>query len=294
MNQIVVVQNKSDKIKLNQFIEAFTKRKIKNKSLFSRFNFKKFICFNHQNQLSKEQTEELLNYKQKNFEIVPLLNYLEHTQAYTELDLLGDADILKIKQPSVIRKAYKKIVDLLGSFILMTLTLPVLALAAIFIKLESKGPIFYSQARVGQNNKEFNVLKLRTMHQDAEAHGAQWATKNDSRITKVGTFLRKTRIDELPQLINVIKGNMSLVGPRPERKFFCDQLKAQIPYYDFRHLLKPGITGLAQVSYPYGASVQDAIWKHKYDMNYLRNQSLSMDIKILIKTVMVVVLRKGQ
>ncbi|WP_323888720.1 sugar transferase, partial [Aeromonas caviae] len=172
--------------------------------------------------------------------------------------------------------------------------IPIGLLAALAIKLESPGPIFYRQARVGQFNQEFDVIKFRSMRNDAEKNGAQWASKNDARVTRVGRFIRKTRIDELPQLINVFKGEMSLVGPRPEREVFIKELEAVIPYYRFRHAVKPGITGLAQVSYPYGASIEDAVWKHKYDIFYIKHQSLVLDIKILLLTVKTVLFGMGR
>lgn len=132
------------------------------------------------------------------------------------------------------------------------------------------------------------------MRNDAEKNGAQWASKNDARVTRVGKFIRKTRIDELPQLINILKGEMSLVGPRPEREVFIKDLETQIPYYRFRHAIKPGVTGLAQVKYAYGASVEDAIWKHKYDIHYIKHQSLGMDLKIILRTVKTVLFGMGQ
>ena len=132
------------------------------------------------------------------------------------------------------------------------------------------------------------------MRNDAEKNGAQWASKNDARVTRVGKFIRKTRIDELPQLINILKGEMSLVGPRPEREVFIKDLETQIPYYRFRHAIKPGVTGLAQVKYAYGASVEDAIWKHKYDIHYIKHQSLRMDLKIILRTVKTVLFGMGQ
>lgn len=132
------------------------------------------------------------------------------------------------------------------------------------------------------------------MRNDAEKSGAQWATQNDARVTKVGNFIRKTRIDELPQIINILKGEMSIVGPRPEREVFIAELEQEIPYYRFRHAVKPGVTGLAQVSYPYGASIEDAIWKHKYDIYYIKHHSTLLDIKILLKTVKVVLFGMGR
>jgi lipopolysaccharide/colanic/teichoic acid biosynthesis glycosyltransferase len=158
-------------------------------------------------------------------------------------------------------------------------------LTALAIRIEGKGPIFYRQLRVGLHNKQYYVYKFRSMRTDAEINGPQWAQDNDNRVTRVGRFIRNTRIDELPQLLNVLVGNMSMVGPRPEREVFVKELEQTIPYYRFRHAIKPGITGLAQVKYQYGASVDDAIWKHKYDIHYIKHQSLWIDVKIMFKTL---------
>lgn len=188
----------------------------------------------------------------------------------------------------------KQIIDFLAVFLLLILTLPLTLVVAIAIKLDSKGPIFYSQVRTGLNGKKFKVHKFRSMYQNAEQRGIQWAQKKDPRITKVGYFLRLTRIDELPQLWNVLKGQMSLIGPRPERPEFDLQLREEIPYYDVRYLVKPGITGWAQVCYPYGASVEDAYQKVAYDLYYIKNYSLFLDVIIALKTVKVVIFGKGR
>jgi len=157
-----------------------------------------------------------------------------------------------------------------------------------------RGPIFYHQVRVGENWKLFQVTKFRSMRVDAEADGvARWAQKNDSRITPVGAFLRKSRIDELPQLFNVLRGDMSFVGPRPERPMFVEKLSAQIPFYSERHRVKPGITGWAQISYSYGASEEDAVQKLQYDLYYVKNYSLFLDILILLQTAEVVLWGRG-
>lgn len=184
--------------------------------------------------------------------------------------------------------------DLIFATILSLVAIPICLITALVIKLESPGPIFYRQARVGQFNREFDVIKFRSMRNDAEKNGAQWASKNDTRVTRVGAFIRKTRIDELPQLINVFKNEMSLVGPRPEREVFIKELETVIPYYRFRHAVKPGITGLAQVSYPYGASIEDAVWKHKYDIYYIKHQNLMLDIKVLLLTIKTVIFGMGR
>jgi lipopolysaccharide/colanic/teichoic acid biosynthesis glycosyltransferase len=167
-------------------------------------------------------------------------------------------------------------------------------LVALAIKLDSPGPIFYSQQRTGLNGKTFKVHKFRSMYQDAEKRGVQWAQERDPRITRVGYWLRLMRIDELPQVWNVVKGEMSLIGPRPERPQFDAQLKEAIPYYDIRYLVKPGITGWAQVLYPYGASIEDAYEKLSYDLYYIKNYSIWLDIAIFFKTIRVVLLGKGR
>ena len=162
------------------------------------------------------------------------------------------------------------------------LFLPLLALA---IKLESKGQLIYKQKRVGLNGKEFYALKFRSMRQDAEKDGAQWAKEKDDRVTKIGKFIRKSRIDEIPQFWNIIKGEMSFVGPRPERPEFVEELKKEIPFFNERHLVKPGLTGWAQINFPYGASVADAKEKLQYDLFYIKNQSIALDISIILKTI---------
>jgi exopolysaccharide biosynthesis polyprenyl glycosylphosphotransferase len=189
---------------------------------------------------------------------------------------------------------FKRFVDIMGAGLLLIATLPLLIFIPIAIKLDSPGSIFYSQVRTGLNGKKFRVYKFRSMHQNAEQQGIQWAKDNDPRITRVGRWLRLTRIDELPQLWNVIRGEMSLVGPRPERPEFDALLRQEIPYYDVRYLIKPGITGWAQVSYPYGASVEDAYQKVAYDLYYLKNYSLLLDAAIALKTIRVMLLGKGR
>ncbi|HCW2765245.1 MULTISPECIES: exopolysaccharide biosynthesis polyprenyl glycosylphosphotransferase [Enterobacteriaceae] len=230
--------------------------------------------------------------------VEPLVSYLDRRYGRTEVELLHSGYFLHMKSFSILsrpsNRIIKRILDLLSAVTLSLIAIPVGLLAALAIKLESPGPIFYRQARVGQFNREFDVIKFRSMRNDAEKNGAQWASKNDARVTRVGRFIRKTRIDELPQLINVFKGEMSLVGPRPEREVFIKELEAVIPYYRFRHAVKPGITGLAQVKYPYGASIEDAVWKHKYDIFYIKHQSLMLDIKILLLTVKTVLFGMGR
>lgn len=188
----------------------------------------------------------------------------------------------------------KRAFDLGASLILLLVTWPMMLIAAICILFESGGGVLYRQERVGKDGHVFELLKFRSMKNDAESDGnPQWASANDTRITRVGRFIRKVRIDELPQVFNVIRGDMSFVGPRPERPFFVGQLVGQIPYYALRHSVRPGITGWAQVRYAYGATVNDAVEKLQYDLYYVKNHSLFLDIMILISTVEVVLWGKG-
>jgi sugar transferase (PEP-CTERM system associated) len=184
----------------------------------------------------------------------------------------------------------KRTLDLAAGITGLLLSLPIMALIAFAIVLDSKGPVIYRQTRVGRMDRCFDVLKFRSMRVDAEVeNGARWAAKNDPRITQVGRFLRKYRLDELPQFFNVVRGDMSFVGPRPERPCFVEELRKQIPYYDERHSVRPGITGWAQVQYSYGASVEDAFKKLEYDLFYLKNMSLSFDLAIILKTIKIVI-----
>jgi len=189
--------------------------------------------------------------------------------------------------------ALKRIVDISAAFIGLGISLPILIITAILIKFDSKGPIFYSQKRVGEKNKAFMVIKFRSMRTDAETNGPVWAQKNDKRVTRVGNFIRKTRIDEIPQMWTVLKGDMSFVGPRPERPEFVEQLEKIIPYYSLRHTIKPGITGWAQICFPYGASEEDAVRKLEYDLYYLKNMNLLLDVSIIFRTIKTVLFKKG-
>ncbi len=188
----------------------------------------------------------------------------------------------------------KRLGDVVLAVLLLCLTFPMMLLTVIAIKLESVGPVFYSQLRTGHNMKPFRLYKFRSMYQDAEKHGIQWASKQDSRITRVGNFIRLVRIDELPQLWNVLRGDMSIIGPRPERPEIDQKLTDEIPHYTVRYLVKPGITGWAQVLYPYGASVKDAYEKLSYDLYYIKNYSFWLDIAIVFKTLRIVLLGKGR
>jgi len=190
--------------------------------------------------------------------------------------------------------AAKRVIDVIVAFLGLLLSTPLALMTALAIKLEGPGPIFYRQERVGQNEEHFTLLKFRSMTEDAEAKvGPVWATENDPRVTRVGAIIRKLRIDEIPQMINVLKGEMSFVGPRPERPFFVERLKQNIPYYDLRHSVKPGITGWAQISYRYGDSEQDAVEKLQYDLYYIKHMSPVFDLQIIFESFKVILFGSG-
>lgn len=256
----------------------------------------KIYIYNQAN-LSAYQQQFILQLIQQGLQISAFSSFLDGYLQYSEIGLLNNEDFLNqqflnaLNQP--MGQRLTRLLDVSLASVLLLLSLPVLITTAIAIKLESKGGIIYKQKRTGLYNQEFEILKFRSMCANAEQQGAQWCSKQDSRITRVGSLIRKTRIDELPQLINVLKGDMSVIGPRPEREVFIKELEQIIPFYRCRHLIKPGITGLAQVSFGYGASVTDAVHKHRYDMFYLKHRSLWMDIKILFKTIKTVILGQG-
>ena len=195
---------------------------------------------------------------------------------------------------SFTRRIVKRIFDVLLAVCWLVLSLPIALLVALAIRLESKGPVFFRQVRIGEKEKKFMLYKFRTMREDAEsATGAVWAQKDDPRVTRLGKYLRKFRLDEIPQLYNVLVGDMSFIGPRPERPEFVEKLKEAIPYYSERHCVKPGITGWAQIKYPYGASVEDSTEKLRYDLYYIKNTSMPLDLLILLETSKVILFGRG-
>ena len=187
----------------------------------------------------------------------------------------------------------KRAFDIVASLVLLALTVPLIAIFAVLVKLDSRGPAFFRQIRVGLFGQSFELIKLRSMRVDAEANGAQWAAHKDPRITRIGRFIRKVRIDELPQAWNVLKGDMSFVGPRPERPEFVAELEEQLVYYAERHMVKPGITGWAQINYPYGASIEDARHKLEYDLYYAKNYTPFLDMLIILQTLRVILWSDG-
>ncbi len=241
--------------------------------------------------------EDLMACKSNGIKISNLVEFCERTTNAVNINQLSPSNIIFSDEflPRSINNFLKRLFDLSFAVIMLSLLWPVMILAAIAIMIESGWgqPIFYSQTRVGQHGKTFSIRKFRSMRTDAEKNGAVWAQKNDNRVTKVGAFMRKTRIDELPQLFNVLNGSMSLVGPRPERPEFDENLIQKIPFYKQRYLFKPGIAGWAQLRYPYGATEEDAKQKLQYDLYYIKNHTVLFDLLILIQTFEIVLFGKG-
>jgi sugar transferase (PEP-CTERM system associated) len=240
--------------------------------------------------------DQLLTCRTRGVRILDLAAFYERSHAQVPVDSLKASWLVYgegfVQGPA--RRFAKRSFDVLSSLLLLVVASPLMLLSAVAIKLDSRGPVFYRQERVGLGGRTFQCVKFRSMRTDAESDGvARWAQKNDSRITRVGAFMRKTRIDELPQLISVLKGEMSIVGPRPERPEFVAELRKHIPFYELRHGVKPGVTGWAQVRYTYGASVEDARKKHQFDLYYLKHNTLLLDLQILVETVSVVLFREG-
>ncbi|MEM9253864.1 MAG: TIGR03013 family XrtA/PEP-CTERM system glycosyltransferase [Pseudomonadota bacterium] len=250
---------------------------------------------NKRDQMPKD---ELFKCRLQGVKVLNLVNFFEREAGKILVDFAtpGWMTLTEDLRSSTSGNLTKRCFDILASFALLMGTWPIMVVTAVAIWLEDgfKAPIFFSQERVGLNGKAINVLKFRSMRVDAESDGkAVWATENDSRITKVGSFIRRTRIDELPQIFNVLAGDMAFIGPRPERPEFVKELAERIPYYNSRHAVKPGITGWAQLCYPYGASEEDARQKLQFDLYYVKNQSLFLDFMITLSTVEVVLFGKG-
>jgi sugar transferase (PEP-CTERM system associated) len=237
----------------------------------------------------------LLACKVAGFPVVSYLSFVEHEIRRIDLKRMELGWLVYSEGFSfgAVDRFLKRLFDLSVSGFVLLLTMPLLLCGMLAIRSEDKGPIFYRQERVTQNGRVFQILKLRTMRVDAEAQGAVWAATKDNRITRAGALLRRTRIDELPQLWNVLKGEMSFVGPRPERPMFVAELEEQIPLYSERHMVKAGLTGWAQINYPYGASIDDARSKLSYDLYYVKNFSILFDLVILLQTLRVVLWPSG-
>lgn len=241
--------------------------------------------------------KDLLRVKTTGVQVADLSSFLERETGRIDLASVNPSFLIfsdGFASGRMLSSMFKRAFDISASLLLLILTLPVILIAALAIKLESKGPAFYRQRRVGLYSQTFDILKLRSMRQDAEVGGrAVWAAEDDPRVTRVGRFIRKVRIDELPQTWTVLKGEMSFVGPRPERPQFVSDLEQHLPFYAERHMVKPGITGWAQINYPYGASIEDARHKLEYDLYYAKNYSPFLDLLILLQTLRVVIWPEG-
>ncbi len=240
--------------------------------------------------------KDLLRVKTMGVHVNEFSSFVERETGRVDLDSVNPSWLIfsdGFSSGRAFSSAAKRAFDVLASSLLLVLTLPVIALFALLVKLDSKGPAFFRQRRVGLYGQSFDLIKLRSMRTDAEKDGAKWAEKDDPRITRLGKFIRKVRIDELPQAWSVLKGEMSFVGPRPEVPQFVADLEDKLPYYAERHMVKPGITGWAQINYPYGASIEDARHKLEYDLYYAKNYTPFLDLLILLQTLRVVLWPEG-
>jgi sugar transferase (PEP-CTERM system associated) len=240
--------------------------------------------------------QDLLACKLNGVRVTDFSSFWERETGRVDLDALNPSWLIFSDGFAANRsqRAVKRVFDVLASLVLLAFSLPIIVITAVLIKLDSRGPVFYRQKRVGINGETFELLKFRSMTVDAERDGTpRWAEVNDPRVTRVGAIIRTTRIDELPQIFNVLKGDMSFIGPRPERPFFVEELSANIPYYSARHGVKPGISGWAQLNYPYGASIDDAREKLQYDLYYIKNYSVFLDLTVMIQTARVILWPQG-
>jgi sugar transferase (PEP-CTERM system associated) len=240
--------------------------------------------------------KDLLRIKTTGVHVNDFSTFMERETGRVDLDTVNPSWLIfsdGFSSGRMISSAVKRLFDIGASLLLLSLTAPVIAIFAVLVKLDSRGPAFFRQTRVGLYGQNFGLIKLRSMRTDAEKGGAQWAAKDDPRVTRIGKLIRKLRIDELPQAWTVLKGEMSFVGPRPERPEFVSDLEEQLPYYAERHMVKPGITGWAQINYPYGASIEDSRHKLEYDLYYAKNYSPFLDLLILLQTLRVVLWNEG-
>ncbi len=240
--------------------------------------------------------KDLLRIKTKGVHVNDFSSFLERETGCVDLDTVNPSWLIfsdGFSSGRMLSSAFKRVFDIVASLILLALTFPIIALFALIVKLDSKGPAFFKQERVGLFGESFYLVKLRSMRTDAEKDGAKWASENDPRVTRVGRFIRKVRIDELPQTWCVLMGHMSFVGPRPEVPKFVDDLQEEIPFYGERHMVKPGITGWAQINFPYGASIEDSRKKLEYDLYYAKNYTPFLDLVVLLQTVRVVLWPEG-
>ena len=291
----------------NNDSKKYLKKLIGNKSKFKIKTFNQKYLSNHELKtqgiiiddeeiLKKKNIQFLFDLNNKGMKFMKISNWCERYLNRYPPELVKVSEIIGGKfsyDENSLKARIKRIYESILSILILILTLPIIIFASLLIKFEDGGPIFYTQSRTGFEGKKFKIIKLRTMIIDAEKKGAQWAARSDSRITKIGKILRKLRIDELPQLLLVLSGEMSLIGPRPERPKIDILLRETIPNYDLRYSIKPGISGWAQVNYPYGASIDDSKYKLSYDIYYIKNFSILLDCMIFFKTLKLVINGKG-
>jgi sugar transferase (PEP-CTERM system associated) len=239
--------------------------------------------------------QELLDLRLRGVKIEEATSWLEKMSGKIEVENLNPSWLVFSEgfRRSSVFMAIRRLLSIAISLTGLILAAPLFPLVFLIVKLDSKGPAFYTQTRVGKGGSRFKVIKFRTMRQDAEVNGAQWAGANDPRVTRAGRFLRSSRLDEIPQLWCVLKGDMAFVGPRPERPEFIERLSEEIPYYGVRHMVRPGLTGWAQIKYKYGSTVEDAREKLQYDLFYIKNASIGLDLLIMFQTIKTVLLRRG-
>lgn len=242
--------------------------------------------------------DEILRLKLKGIQVFDFINFYEKIEEKVPVSSIAEEYILFGSGYDILHatlnQRVKRLFDLILAIVVGLVTLPIMIVAGIIVKIESKGPIFFAQSRIGLGNEPFQIYKFRSMKMHDEKEHSRYAQEKDDRITRFGKFMRKTRIDELPQLWNVIKGDMSFIGPRAEWDKLCKEYEEQIPFYNIRHSVKPGLTGWAQVRYPYGMGVEDALEKLRYDLYYIKHQNLAFDIMILFQTVKIVIFGKGK
>lgn len=291
---------KDGQYRLIEFLRNVDVKKLR-KEVLNTYEVKKpgiIVDFTENLLLDPKLVDKLLQYKLTGLQYYNYLEFYETYENKLPVSHLSPKWFLQNTGFEIYHNNFnlktKRLLDLIFALLIGAMTAPLMLISALIVKLESKGPIFFIQERIGEGNRKFNIVKFRSMTTDAEKDGPKWASKNDSRVTRWGKIMRATRIDELPQLWNVLRGEMSFVGPRPEREFFIQQLEKEIPYYNLRHTVKPGLTGWAQVMYPYGASVEDAYRKLQYDLYYIKHHDILFDMKVLLKTVTIVIFGKGR
>ena len=291
---------KDGQYRLIEFLRNVDVKKLR-KEVLNTYEVKKpgiIVDFTENLLLDPKLVDKLLQYKLTGLQYYNYLEFYETYENKLPVSHLSPKWFLQNTGFEIYHNNFnlktKRLLDLIFAFLIGVMTAPLMLISALIVKLESKGPIFFIQERIGEGNRKFNIVKFRSMTTDAEKDGPKWASKNDNRVTRWGKIMRATRIDELPQLWNVLRGEMSFVGPRPEREFFIQQLEKEIPYYNLRHTVKPGLTGWAQVMYPYGASVEDAYRKLQYDLYYIKHHDILFDMKVLLKTVTIVIFGKGR